>query len=403
MAETKNIIYLPFDEGSGSSTAFDYTPNRADGTVVDAEFVAGKVGNAVRFKGTGSVDVAKEIMTAEEINGDWSVLAWVKPERIDAGTPTTAVWTVAMEGYAEFVEKRIPVQPDKWTHVALVKKGTAFFFYMNTYLIGTVVKSGTVTGISLSQDYYGSESGMGCVDDFKVFTGAMSAEEMSDQMRNIKMLSYSIDGVDLKDYGVFVSDSEGLIDRPKMKKARKESWNNYHGVMVDLQHKFVEERKITLSCFVKTENGKGEFVSGVNKFLQIFDKKGTHRLMVDIHPTKPLVYEVYMDDEVKVKKTWNDGLMVGTFKLTLMEPSPVKRVLKYMALPGSQDPATIKITTNKMVDVYWGDGKVDPDVVGIKELSHTYEKAGDYYIIVAGCVDEITSFETNSIVVWQKI
>ena len=36
-------------------------------------------------------------------------------------------------------------------------------------------------------------------------------------------------------------------------------------------------------------------------------------------------------------------------------------------------------------------------------VNHTFKSNGDYYIIVAGCIDEIEKFETNAIVVWNKL
>lgn len=73
------------------------------------------------------------------------------------------------------------------------------------------------------------------------------------------------------------------------------SWDNYHGEAVDLQHKFYEPREITLSCFIKAES-KNDFITQVSKFEQQFDRKGTQRLVIDVHPIKPLIYEVYCKD-----------------------------------------------------------------------------------------------------------
>lgn len=37
------IFQMPFDESDGSAVAFDYSQNRADGAVVGAKFVAGRM------------------------------------------------------------------------------------------------------------------------------------------------------------------------------------------------------------------------------------------------------------------------------------------------------------------------------------------------------------------------
>ena len=75
-----------------------------------------------------------------------------------------------------------------------------------------------------------------------------------------------------------------------------------------------------------------------------------------------------------------------------------------MKISSATDTAKITLTTNKIVNVYWGDGSVTKDVSGNNvALSHTYADNGNYYIIVAGVIEEITQFDTNAIVVWQKI
>jgi hypothetical protein len=62
------------------------------------------------------------------------------------------------------------------------------------------------------------------------------------------------------------------------------------------------------------------------------------------------------------------------------------------------------MTTVKRVDIYWGDGSVTTDFSGnLVNITHEYDNNGEYYIIVAGCVDEIKLFTTNAIIVFDKI
>ena len=157
------------------------------------------------------------------------------------------------------------------------------------------------------------------------------------------------------------------------------------------------------SCFLKASS-KNDFITRLVEFEQLFDKPGTQRLMISVHPIKPLVYEIYNKNEIAVKKTWNERLMVGTFDLKLTEPEPVKRVLKHIRVSDATKDCTITLTSNKNVNIYWGDGESDLDVSGTKKtVSHTYKDNGDYFIIIAGCVDEITDFATNAIIVWNKL
>ena len=265
------------------------------------------------------------------------------------------------------------------------------------------MRNGALQGISLNQDFYGGEYGFGLLDDVKIYNAALSQSDIINEVSSAKQQAYKVDGHDFKDFGVYVSASDGLLSRPKVKDPMTVNWDNYHGESVDLAHKYIEPRDITLSCFVKAES-KMDFIKKVNEFQHLWDKHGTNRLLVDVHPVKPLIYEVYAKDAIEVEKTWNDALMVGTFKLKLREPEPVKRVLKHIRVGESTKTCEITLTSTKYVNIYWGDGSVDYDVAG-KDLavSHDYAENGDYFPVITGCIDEIESFTTNAIIVWERI
>ena len=214
---------------------------------------------------------------------------------------------------------------------------------------------------------------------------------------------YKLDGVDFKNYGVFVSDSEGVVNRPKQKALTSVSWDNYHGEAVDLQHKYCEPREITLTCFIKAES-KNDFINKVTVFEQLFDRQGTNRLVIEANPNKPLIYEVYCKDEIAISKKWSDTMMAGTFKLKLTEPEPVKRVLKYTRTGETNKTCSIVLTTVKLVNIYWGDGISDFDIAGTNlTVTHNYTANGEYFPIITGCIDEISAFTTNATVVWNKV
>ena len=216
------------------------------------------------------------------------------------------------------------------------------------------------------------------------------------------MLAYYINGTDLKDWGVYVSESKGVLDRPKLKTPPAVNWDDYHGQVVDLRDKRVEAREITLDCFMKA-TGKLDFAAKLNTFLDVFSKDGTQRLTVEIDPDKPLIYEVYNESGVSISKRWNDDLMVGSFSLKLKEPEPVKRILKFTRT-NTDATATITLTSNKTVTVYWGDGAKTEDVYGTNiTISHTYGQFGNYFIVIAGVVEDITGFTSNGITVWNKL
>lgn len=395
------ILNMPFDESNGSNIAYDYSQNRADGQVLGASFVAGKNGNAIKFGGSDTCEVAKNVITNMAM--DFSMLMWAQSSDIDCGSPQKFIWLLNFSGVKNYVEVPIEAKPGTWFSLAVTRRGSVFNFYVNTSLIKTITNAGALQGISLNQDYYGGNYGLGLLDDVKFYSVALTQSDLIEALSNSKQQAYRLDGVDLKEYGVYVSDSKGVVNRPKLKEMAKVSWDNYHGESVDLQHKFYEPREITLSCFIKA-NSKNDFITQVSKFQQLFDVNGTQRLVIDVHPIKPLIYEVYCQDEINVSKKWNDELMVGTFDLKLIEPEPVKRILKHIRVGDSTKTCTITMTTTKMVNIYWGDGTVDYDVSGTAiTLSHVYETNGDYFPVITGCIDEITDFTTNAIVVWNKL
>jgi hypothetical protein len=394
------ILNLPFDESAGSAIAYDYSQNRADGQVYGAQFVSGKNGNAIRFGGKDTCEALQNILP---INVDFSMLMWIQAGEIESGSPKKLIWLLNFTGLNNYVEVPIDAKPETWFSFVLTRFGSVFSFYVNTSLVQTINNTGTLRGVSLNQDYYGGDYGLGLLDDVKFYNVALTQNDLIQELSNSKQQAYLLDGVNFKAYGVYVSDSEGVVNRPKLKNMATVSWDNYHGESVDLQHKFYEPREITLSCFIKA-NSKNEFINKASTFEQLFDNPGTNRLVIDVHPVKPLIYEVYCKDEITLAKKWNDELMVGTFKLKLVEPEPVKRILKHMRISEATKTCTITLTTQKLVTVYWGDGLVDFDISGVNlTLSHNYAKGGEYFPVITGCIDEITAFKTNAIIVWNKL
>lgn len=217
---------------------------------------------------------------------------------------------------------------------------------------------------------------------------------------------YELDRVDLSTYDVYVSASEGLLSRPRLKKPNTMSWQEYHGEVVDLSKRTYEPREISLECFIKAES-QSDFVTKCNTFISLFDNTGTRRLTVfvdnEITP-KPLVYEVYLSDSVDVKKKWRDGAMAGTFNLRLIEPEPIKRVIKYTRTGEADKTASITVTSSKLLNVYWGDGSHTYDVSGnAQTITHDFTANGTFYIVVTGNIDEIASLTTTGEIVWNKL
>lgn len=216
-------------------------------------------------------------------------------------------------------------------------------------------------------------------------------------------VTYYLDGVDLKSYDVYVSASDGLLSRPKLKAPLSSSWKEYHGDVVDLSKRYYDSREIHLNCFIKAAT-KADFIVKCNTFLALFDQPNTRRLSVSADGSEPLPYEVYLSDTVDIKKKWQDGEMVGTFNLKLKEPEPIKRVLKYTRTSEATKTVTITLTSAKLLNLYWGDGARTFDVSGTAVVvTHDYTADGTFYIVVTGNIDDITSLTSNGTLVWSKL
>lgn len=217
---------------------------------------------------------------------------------------------------------------------------------------------------------------------------------------------YKLDGIDLRDYNVFVAASDGLISRPKPKKNLTVDWADYNGTVVDLSKRLYEAREIELDCFIKAES-QVDFVAKCNAFLALFDATGTRRLevFVDNESTpKPLLFQVYLTSNIEVSKKWSATSMVGTFSLKLNEPEPIKKVLKYSRTAEINKTVSITVTSAKLLNIYWGDGSHTYDVSGVGQvITHDYAINGNFYILVTGNIDDITSLTSTGVLVWNKL
>ena len=405
MATEQNLILnLPFDEAAGSNVAYDYSQNRHDATITNAEFRGGKQGNCIHFGGSGKAEIGSDILN---LSGNFTILAWVKineyPDACTGQRVGVFCNTALLDGSRELW---VDVEPGSWGFFVIKKAGSHVSIYLDTQLLGELTLPSTLSGISILQDTYGTQYGYADVDELKIYNVVLTDEEIEQELNSVSQLEYYLNGVNFKEYGIRVESSAGVLDLPKLKTPASVEWPDYHGKVIDLSEKRYEEREITLNCWLKA-NGKMDFVEKVNAFIENFRQDGTQRLMISIHPTKPLVYEVYNEDGVAPSKRWHDDKMIGTFTLKLKEPDPVKRVVRHQRLALSSATVTIAFKSDKMVNINWGDGTVDYDVygdhTGNNAITHTYDTNGVYYIVMGGVIEDITDFSTSGILVWNKL
>lgn len=216
-------------------------------------------------------------------------------------------------------------------------------------------------------------------------------------------VKYHLDGIDFKDYSVYVSSSDGLLSKPKLKKLPTQDWETYHGSSVFLEKKYYDIRTIKLQCFIVAADAL-DLINKSNVFLKLFDKPFSSRLSVSVDSSEPLVYEVYCEEAIDIEKTWKDGQMIGSFQLSLKEPEPLKKVIKKARTGDSDKTLSITFTSAKMINVYWGDGTHSFDVYGTnRTITHNYTTNGIFYAVITGNIDEIASLTTNGNIVWSKL
>lgn len=400
--EENIILNLPFDEAAGSLTAYDYSRGRHDAALTGADFVPGRQGNCIEFDGEGRAEIEQDFVP---LTSDFSLTAWIRRKEFPDGYTGGQIGVFFnCAGVENYREAWYNINPDTWGFWAVTKHGAEVRVYLDTQLVGTLeLPSSSPSGFGILQDIFGTGYGYGNLDEVKIYDVALTQEEITELISTATSLEYYLNGVNFKAFDVRVSSSNGILDRPATKKVYSVDWPDEHGEVVDLTRRRFEPREITLSCFIQAK-GKIDFVTKLNDFLAQFDADGTQRLMIDIHPTKPLVYEVYLPNVVAVSKRWNDNLMVGTFTLKLREPEPVKRVVRHQRTSSATATLSITLTSNKLLTIYWGDGTATYDVNGEGvTVTHEYQAEGIYYAIVAGVIEEISSFQTNGIVVWTKL
>ncbi len=164
-------------------------------------------------------------------------------------------------------------------------------------------------------------------------------------------VKHFINGKNFKDYGVHISQSDGLFDILKIKNLEKYDWKEYHGHSVNLDVKKTEARIISLKGFIVGDDWK----TMRDNFYELFselDKKGTQRYMIEPFGMTPLFYEVYRENEINLVKRFRDnGQMVGVFDMQLIEPNPKKRILKI-----NTDEVNLKIIGETVAEIFWGNG-----------------------------------------------
>lgn len=226
---------------------------------------------------------------------------------------------------------------------------------------------------------------------------------------------FLLGGKDLFDnYGIVVESTEGIMTMPKRKRPIKQSWPDEHGDAVDLQSFLLESRQITLNCWM-VGTSFSDFVDKLNSFKYLLSVDGSLRLHIQINdedgtPYKPLVYEVYCNEEINIKNSLVNKLnnpYGAVFSIKLIEPEPYKRVYSFSAAYGDTV-GSFTISSDTPHNIFWGEFSsngaqtVSRGVIGASQtVTYQYLQYGTYYIIVTGQSNMIIT--TNGTLVWERL
>lgn len=134
---------------------------------------------------------------------------------------------------------------------------------------------------------------------------------------------YTIDGVNLKTYGVYVSSGTGFLGLPKRKAPETYEYPDENGFLPDLSKVVYEKRDIILDCFMKADSAV-LLASKFKSFSQaMLSKTQLARLVVSLESnTVIFAGDVYVEEISQINKQFSKGINVGTFKIDIVEPQP---------------------------------------------------------------------------------
>lgn len=382
---------IPFDESEFSPIAYDLGPGAHHATIDVGRFIPGRFGNCVYFAQEGKAEIIPQIF---DFGQDFTFMIWVKAE-----SPTNQTYVLLkFPGVNNFQVIYLHNPMQYWTHFCITQEGIIIKAYVNGELKGTHTRTTPITGFALLSDAPHSTGGFCSLDGGKSYPTAVPPTEITEIIENtLQPVNIFINNINLNSLGVVVEKIDGVLDMPDRKDPLKVDWDDYHGEVIDLMKPVFDVRNFSLQCWIKALN-KEDLIQKWVTFKSYFEQPGTQRIRLDAG-TKPLLFEAYHPESLKLENKWRDGKLFGRFTLRLREPLPIKRVLK---VNGSS--CSITLTSQKMLSIFWGDGSSTHNIYGTSVTrTHNYGSAGEYYVVIAGNIEEVTDFSTDAAIVWNMI
>lgn len=206
-------------------------------------------------------------------------------------------------------------------------------------------------------------------------------------------LKWSINGRDFAEFGINVSESKGVLDKLKPRERNSYTWAEYHGKQFDLSKPFYEAREMELQCWLRASDSD-TLTENFNSFLALFDTRSTKRFTIEPFGNKEYAYEVLLNGSADLTKEFRDGEMYGSFTLKLIEPNPIKKILKT-----TLDSFKLSYEIDSETEIFFGDGTKQTgrgNVSLTKDYSApSYENSGLSIVSTSGVNNQY--FEVNSV------
>lgn len=195
-----------------------------------------------------------------------------------------------------------------------------------------------------------------------------------------------LDGIQFSTYHAWIERATGFLDQPSRKESYKYSWPDEHGVDMDLDANYYDERKCSLDLII-SGTSMANLYSNINTLFAILKQAGYHHLkMYSIDG----IFTVFVSGAIAVTRL-NRGVtnkQYARLSIPLIDIYPVKYTY-YTDQTEAFTEVALAITTTKPVIADWGDGSVSTLISsGIR--THTYTTAGLYCIMVLGGVDGVS-------------
>ncbi|MBP1165033.1 hypothetical protein JOE44_001917 [Chryseobacterium sp. PvR013] len=204
-------------------------------------------------------------------------------------------------------------------------------------------------------------------------------------------LKWSINGRDFSEFGINVQDSKGVLDGLKPRERNSYTWAEYHGKQYDLSKPFYEARELELQCWLRASDSN-RLTENFNSFISLFDTRSTKRFTIEPFGNKEYAYEVLLNGPAELTKEFRDGIMYGSFTLKLIEPNPIKKILKT-----TLDTFKLSYEIDSETGIFFGDGTKQTgrgNVSLTKDYSMpSYENSGLSIISASGVNNQY--FEVN--------